>query len=183
MPVDVRRAKHIRYQMTKRADMGFDDSGDAHQVFPSEEEEDPPNSLDDSETAPIPSRVTDPRPLSEANDSLDLFADNEDAEPTSEAPRSSLTLLPRAQVRGRAKVKTSAGDGDDLIDILKAQIVQEGLRSDEYRRQREEDRARSMHSLQRDKQDAEIKSHDGLMEMTVMMMWRANDVENGTEQN
>ena len=34
MPANVRRAKHIRYKMTERADMGVNDDGDPDEFFP-----------------------------------------------------------------------------------------------------------------------------------------------------
>lgn len=37
MPADVRRAKHIRFNVTERADMAFDDDGDTEEIFPSED--------------------------------------------------------------------------------------------------------------------------------------------------
>ena len=117
------------------------------------------------------------RRLSEANDSLDAFAEpgekDGEKEPVSEAPRS-VTPSPRPLVRRRLAQKPTEDTGE-LMEILKTQIVQDGLRRDEERRQREEDCA-----FQRERLEVESKRHERFMEMMMLTICQQSSLTSGT---
>ena len=84
----------------------------------------------------------------------------------------------RPIVGRRTLTKTRHEDGD-LMAIIQAQVVQDGLRREEERLQREEDRR-----IRLDSQESEEKRHQRMMEMMMMMICRnaggGGGNENGT---
>lgn len=161
MPADVRRAKHIRYKMTERADMGTMEGDDPDETMP----------CDDG----LPSISTSAAQSGE-EDVDDLIHDDESS-PTSSTPSASNecdtnippTVLPthpppRPLVRKRHELRKKSEDEDDLMSLLKAQIVQDGIRREEERKQREVDR-----QMNREREAMESKRHERMMEMMMMM--------------
>lgn len=81
---------------------------------------------------------------------------------------------PRPLVRRRHSPKQN-GNEDDLLEKLKAQIIQDRLSREEERKQREEER-----QLQRGQQEAEAKRHGRFLEMMMMMMCRSMSSSRGS---
>lgn len=55
------------------------------------------------------------------------MTDTMDMDPVSEAPAASVPPSPQPLVRRRTAPKFNSNDTDDIMDILKAQIGQEGI--------------------------------------------------------
>lgn len=160
MPADVRRAKHIRYRITERADMGVMDDKD-DEFLPAEDGINGVGvSNDGVESVPCSSGdASDDSPEKIASPSGSVVLSDDTPTP------SNSTVTPRPLTSRRpARPKQ---DDDDIMALLKAQIVQDGVRREEERKQREEERI-----LLRERQEQDAKRHERLMEMMLMVFCR-----------
>ena len=124
--------------MRDRADMGSEDEGIVEEYFPEENadhaiistslEETLESSEDGAETqAPlitVPS-IQDP-PEIRHDGNVDSSVDREERSP-------------RPLVSRRSTVRHNSTDSDDLMSVLKAQIIQDGLKREEEHRRREQE--------------------------------------------
>lgn len=150
-PPDVRWAKHIRHKMTEKAEIGVNDEAEEKEFFSVEEiNQDQVNVLDVDPSSEIQDEIDGSHRRTDGTLSID------DNEPSSEVPNQSPVPSPRPLVRCcLAVTRSNKTDTADLMEILKAQIVQDGLRREEERRKREQDR-----QLFKEKQEADEKIHE-----------------------
>lgn len=106
-----------------------------------------------------------------------LLSDSDEPETTetaapvpSSTPSTTPHYSPRPIARRHSTQRSEMSERDDLVAVLKAQIVQDGLRRDDERRQREEER-----QLQCELQEEEAKRHERFMEMMMFMFCRGNN--------
>lgn len=144
------RAKQIRYKMTERADIAASDIPVAENIFPRDEPEPhgEPNLLDNvheiekewriSVTAPVAS-LHQPT-VEPANNSI-IAATGMDTS----VFRMSTNVgeSPRPLVHRQTPPISAKKEGDDLKPVLKAQILQDGLRRD-YEHQRRQHKLRKI---------------------------------------
>lgn len=134
MPVDVRRATHIRYKMSERADLGVGEETTAEELFPDDTVPTidsilpDPNVHDEGRSASNPS-VT-PLPITSRNESDAAFV---------EAVKSE-KRCPRPLVNPRAPNRPKQDENDDTMSMLRAQIIQDGICLGEEHQRREQER-------------------------------------------
>lgn len=147
MPADVRRAKHIRYKITYRAETRVMDEGNENEFLPP----------DDA----LPSTSNDGNSFTkkislEEEENSNLCA----MDPESFILNLKCQPTPRPLVHRRSTSRASDTESDNLLEILRSQIVQEGIRGDEKCQQREED-----WKLGCERYEAEAMHHECFMEM------------------
>lgn len=180
MPPEVKRAKHIRFKITERADLGEGNDANADDFFGDEDEEDigpspssnPSQSHDDTvEIDVIESSLQDPTVVHAP-------ATSTDAAPRQSTPtRSAMDLRePRPLVHRRVNVPRCKPESDDLLSILKAQIIQDGLRREEEHERREQERKdrEDERRIERERRAEDSRRHDQLMQMMMMMICKGN---------
>lgn len=74
---------------------------------------------------------------------------------------------PRLLVNRRNLNRAKKNEGDDIMSIVKAQLLQEGLHREEELQARDEERF-----LHRERQEQEAKRHERFMDMMTLIMCR-----------
>lgn len=134
MSDDVRRAKHLLYKMSERADLGVDEEATAEEFFPDDTVPtidsilSDPDVLDDGGSASTPS-VT-PRSITSGNGS-----DAASAEAAYSEERCLRPLVNRGALNSPKRDKT-----DDLMSLLKARIIEDRIRREEERQRWRQER-------------------------------------------
>lgn len=146
IPADLKRAKHIRYRTLDSADMVVMDEGQGNAFMPPDDclpSESSTEEVEESEEDTLNKAESD-TPLGNPNthSAAEVLIDDD--------PSRSPAPVPRALVHRRVSSKDRNNDGEELMGTLKSHIVQDGLRREEGRKVREEERI-----LQRDSQDQE----------------------------
>lgn len=166
MPEDVRRAKRIRYKMTDRADIGVGDGATAEDFIATDvptipfdqfdSDDDSPDAIGQIVTASAPSAVN-----SQANEPSSTNAEE---------------TTPRPLVHHRAPGRERKDDGGELMSLLKAQIIQDGIRRDEEHERRDHERKDRDEERrnERERRGDEARRHDRLMEMMMMMICKGH---------
>lgn len=195
MPEDVRRAKRIRYKMTERADIGVGDAASVEDFLPAENSAVPDDPLQSDEETPdvcasgyVAPPVTSP-PVATPVVSSSLYSAEEDvlnprpSELESPSPRP----LVHRRASGRERRDAQRDESDDLMSLLKAQIVQDGIRRDEEFQRREQDRREEAQRREEDRKEKEeerreerkrreedARRHDRMMQIMMMMAFKGN---------
>lgn len=150
MPEDTRRAKHIRFKMHDRADLGEGDDINADEFF---------NEVDNEE------------PCLPTADGEENISEQPSLSGPPQTSSGSITE-PRPLVHRRVGARHTKGEHDDLMSILKAQIIQDGIRREEEKERREQDRKEreQEHRMERERRAEDARRHDQIMQMVMMMM-------------
>lgn len=179
MTDDVRRAKHIRYKMTDRADMGV--AEDADEVV----ESFMPCSKDTQETESETLHVE--APSTESDD----FGDVQSVVAPIVIPDSpeTITPSPRPLINRRSGGSQRHDDSADIFAIMKANMVQEQERREEEAKRREEDRNDERIRREDERREEKLRReydtirHDKFMEMMMMVMTQQNSPHSSTQRN
>lgn len=178
MPDDVRRAKRIRHKMSDRADLGAGDGATADDFLP-EETADIGTELNISDDEDVgdyqnPSDSGTPREIGPQ-----VFHETAGAEASGLPSTESEEVPPRPLVNRRAAVRHKKDEPDDLMSLLKAQIIQDGMRRDEEHQRREQERKdrEDERREERSSRQDESRRHENLMQMIMMMVCKGNGTD------
>lgn len=180
MTDDVRRAKHLRHNMTDRADMGV--AEDAEEVVESfmPSCSDTPGTESDMAGVEAPSST-----------------ENDDVMEAQSVPVASLlpdspendTPSPRPLINRRSGGNQRPDGSSDIFAIMKANLMQEHKRREDEAKRREEERTderlRREDERREDKlfRDQETKRQERFMEMMMMVMTQRQSTQTNEQQN
>lgn len=185
MPDDVRRAKHLRYLMTERADLGVaEETADVVETIMAQSDRTDEDEIGgDNYNISMGNIIDDDRVNSASAGSVSIAQvtpNNEPSETNSPHTAPSTTTSPRPIVHRRTKNLEDVGD---IMSIIKASMLQEQRRMAdettrrteealrcseeraEERQRREEDRIDERH-----RRDQETKRHNIFMETMMMVL-------------
>lgn len=167
MPQEVRNAKQIRYTMSERADLGFDYGETADAFFPVDYTTDSPEEIA-FETSSTACSMDGGK--EEENSASDIIVPRTGEIDSSQSRSLSTSwhseerfTIPLVHRRGSVP---KLDEDDDLMPLLKAQIVQDGIHREEEHRRREEERKEREEELREDRtrRDSEARRHDSMMQ-------------------
>lgn len=180
MPDDVRRTINTRYKMSERADIGEGDENPAENFFPDKNNH-TPNTPVGRETHDHYGDEGAPAAL---NPLSALGSSTRDANHSSKdfvmvfpgvvgAP---LSPTPRPLVHRCTSMRKSKNEEDEIMSVLKAQIIQDGLCCDKEHERREKDhRDRNIkRKEERESREAEAGRHENMMQMMIMIICKSS---------
>lgn len=85
-----------------------------------------------------------------------------------------ITREPRPLFNRRGGGRKINSDEDDLMELLKAQIVQDGIRRDEEHQRREQERKdrEDERQIEREHREEETKRHEQFMQMILFFIFK-----------
>ena len=173
MPEEVRKAKHIRYKMTERADLGCGD-----------EESDLMTGIGNSSGDEIGETCSsrEPSPLAVSTESSDEVAPSVVTPSLSATPTS--LPLPRPLIAKRKDVSSQSFRVDDILNMMKMNMMQEQQRREEELRRREEEKIirEEERREERQRREHESKRQERYFEALLMMMASSPKQDNGKKQ-
>ena len=173
MPEEVRKAKHIRYKMTERADLGCGD-----------EESDLMTGIGNSSGDEIGETCSsrEPSPLAVSTESSYEVAPSVVAPALSATPTS--LLSPRPMIAKRKDVSSQSFRVDDILNMMKMAMMQEQQRREDDLRRREEEKIirEEERREERQRREHESKRQERYFEALLMMMASSAKQDNGKKQ-
>lgn len=174
MPADVKFAKRIRYAMRDRADLGGGDEADGSEFFPNEAMEVAESAgLTDTDVVGVGQTVSGSS-VPDATPSVAGMLMNSSTEDIEELQTAE--AMPRPLVHRRSGSRQKKEEGEDIMAILKAQVIQDGLRREEEHKRREEDRQVREEERREDRvrRADEVRRHEQLMQMMMTMVCKGS---------
>lgn len=195
MPDDVLIAKNIRSKITERSEIG--NANDFSDEFSDD-------SKDSSEDDEVQFNNSGRHNSNDENDEVELGGNEDDIFSSQPGPNSNdesgtraggaprksspsfnaVRSYPRPLVHRRTPTRSKKDDEDDILSLLKAQIVMDGMRKEEEHKRREQERLEreEERKAERVRHEEDKRLQDRMLQMMMMAMMKGNPAFGETDK-